>query len=816
MLETLDTYNKDIVIMGDFNIHVNNTSDQYGLRLLELLNDTAYRNQINVSTCQTGNTLDLVIDSYVKPTVVLTEISSDLSISDHSLIRFDINVSSYYSKIEKLISFRKYDDERSFRENVLSFLQLPRFPASSSAQTEMINTTLSQQRDVIFPLITKLIMFSGSAPWYNGRCKNAKTKCRRMERKYKKRRSASNREQYVCALKDSAKTIRQAKKDFYKKFFEDTRASPRRLYAAISQILGKVQEKPLPRQADTDPGTLSTTLNTYLYEKITGIKTSLSETVSSPLILAPELVTSRFDSFDSIGDQSFEDISRRCRITTCELDPVDFRKVSPGFLKAHFIRVINTTFATATFPESEKKGLIHPLLKSFDLDTEALSSYRPIAHITYISKLIETAIYFQLSKYIFDNNLLPATQSAYRPGHSTESALVAIHSDIIENLDRGKHTLAVYLDMSSAFDCVEHELLLKELETIGVQGKALQLLRSYLSDRQVQVSIRSHHSETRRLECGVPQGSVLGPLLFSGLGFEHHIYADDAQLYISFDDGEVADVRAKMESALLQTKSFLADINLQLNLSKTKYIIFSPKHKPSIRHDFGCLQFGETRLYPSSHVKSLGVTFDQDLNFKMQIDNVIKSCNFSLHNLYVARDYLPRDLLISTVTQEVFSRIDYCNALYLGLPKQQLFRLQKVINRCARLINRLPRHVPITPHLKSLHFLPIGQRIDFKVLSLTFATLSTKKPEYLHQLLPEGYRGRLVQPAALGGHVFTERAFFFSAPRLFSKLPLDIRNSETVKKFKTRLKTYLFDDAFDHKLESMLHYAPSTDFIMRL
>ena len=827
LLESLRSLDKDIVFIGDYNLHVNDPADMYGSRFLDLLNDTAFQNHVTVSTCTSGNTLDLVIDSYVKPTVTIREIESDLSFSDHSLILFDVCKSPYYSKTEKLIQFRKYEKYRLFIDSVLSSLNSSRPPTSSSEQTESINSTLRSYRDSIFPVIEKLILFSGSSPWYNGQCKSAKAKCRRMERNYKRRPTIENRRSYITALNDSAKTVRFAKRDFYKKFFEESRTNPRKLHAAVANILGKISEKPLPKQAAKEPLVLSNTVNTYLYEKIAGIKVGLSSAITSPLIIPIDHVTTNFDSFTDIGEITYDSIARKCRITSCDLDPIDFRKVSPNFLKSHFIRVINTTFATATFPESEKRGLIHPMLKSFDLDIEELSSYRPITNIPFIAKLIETAIYFQLSKYIFDNDILPATQSAYRPGHSTESALVAVHSDIIENLDRGKNTLAIYLDLSSAFDSVDHELLLSELTSIGVTGSALALLRSYLTDRQVQVSIRGHISEPRHLEYGVPQGSVLGPLLFSiytrklstlltNLGFQHHIYADDAQLYIAFDDTEVDKTRQKAETALLKIKNFMTRMKLQLNLSKTKYIIFSPKNKARIINEFGSLQFGDIQLQPSSEVKSLGVTFDQELTFKKHIDNVIKACNFSIHNLYVARDFLPRDVLISTVTQEVLSRIDYCNSLYSGLPKYQLYRLQKIINRCARLINRLPRHVPITPHLKALHFLPIGQRIDFKILSLTHAALITRKPKYLIEHLHESNSGRLIQPAAPGGHKFTERAFFFTAPRLHSRLPNELRSCETLFKFKKLLKTYLFRDAFDHKLESLLHYEPSSDFIIRI
>ena len=824
LLESLNPVLHDIVIMGDFNFHVNEPNDIYGTKLTDLLTDNAYANRIHVPTFQSGNTLDLVIDSYIKPSVMITEVSTDLSFSDHALVLFNLLRTPYYARVEKSITFRKYEDHRAFQDCVLADLERSKTP-NSSQFTARMNAALGTYCEILFPLITKAILHSGSSPWYTGHCKIAKAKCRKTERQYRKHKTSENRQRYLTALRDSAKTIKRAKSDYYCKFFKDTRTSPRKLHAAVSYILGKVTEKPLPRLADSAPQELSIEMSSYLYEKIAGLKAELATLPTSPLVLPLENFTARFDSFNSIGESSFDDIYRKCRITYCDLDPIDFRKISPIFLKQHFMRVINTTFATSAFPESEKRGLIHPLLKSFDLDIDDLKSYRPITNITYIAKLIETAMYFQLSKFVFDNDLLPANQSAYRPGYSTESALVRIHSDIIRSLDIGQHTIAVYLDMSSAFDSVDHELLLRELSSIGIRGSALELIRSYLTDRVVQVSIRSHRSEPRNLEFGVPQGSVLGPLLFSlytrklsslltSLGFPHHIYADDAQFYISFNDGEVHLVREKITEALKQIKNLMTTLRLKLNLSKTKFMIFSPKNKRHISENFGHIQFDGKDVYPSSEVKSLGITFDSQLTFRKQIDNVIKSCNFSLYNLQVARDHLPRDVLINTVTQEVLSRLDYCNSLYLCLPKYQLFRLQKIINRCARLIYRLPKRAPISQYLRSLHFLPIGQRIDNKIITLSHAAVTTGKPGYLHELFTESIRGNIVHPAAPSGHKFVERAFFFSAPRLYSKLPSELRGCINMTVFKKRVKTLLFDDAYDHKLDSLLHYEPNSEFIM--
>ena len=257
-------------------------------------------------------------------------------------------------------------------------------------------------------------------------------------------------------------------------------------------------------------------------------------------------------------------------------------------------------------------------------------------------------------------------------------------------------------------------------------------------------------------------------------------------------------------------------MKLKLNFSKTRLILFSPRrHSASMRRDFGHLVLDGNEIHPADEVKILGFTFDSKLTFDSQIAGLVKTCNFALHGIQVARDYLPHDLLIATVTHEILSRLDYCNSLYLCLPKYQLYRLQKIMNRAARLIFKLPRHAHISPYLKRLHWLPIGPRIDYKIALITFKALRHGQPLYLGNLLGElDRRGHLQHPSSLGGHMISNRSFAYAAPRIFNAVPTLITMQASTETFKKHLKTYMFEDAFHHMLDSLLHYTPSSDFFI--
>ena len=436
-------------------------------------------------------------------------------------------------------------------------------------------------------------------------------------------------------------------------------------------------------------------------------------------------------------------------------------------------------------------------------------------------------MYEQLVDHLTVNRVLPVRQSAYRKHHSTESALTHLHSDLITHMDQSLHTLLLSLDLSSAFDSIDHNLLLDELSNVGVRGGALELIRSYLTGRHVQVAIGNAISDPLPLQYGVPQGSVLGPLLFSlytrrlsqlldDMGLSYHMYADDTQVYCTFRDEEFQAIKDKITSALHSIKSWLASMKLRLNFSKTKVILFSPKHRRLImKEQFGSLNLVGDEIKLSSEVKILGVIFDDALNFNTQISSVVRACNFALHGIQVAREFLPRDILISTVTHEVLTRLDYCNSLYIALPKYQLRRLQLVMNRAARLIFGLPRRAHITPSLRRLHWLPIGPRIDYKVILIAYKAQRFAQPEYIARLLPASERsGRLQHAVSIGGHRFSERSFQYAAPRLFNKIPPGVTSSIFIETFKARLKTFIFTSAHDHCLDSLLHYSPCNDYIM--
>ena len=407
-------------------------------------------------------------------------------------------------------------------------------------------------------------------------------------------------------------------------------------------------------------------------------------------------------------------------------------------------------------------------------------------------------------------------QSAYRKGHSTETALLRVHNDVVSAVDKGYGVCLIMLDLSAAFDTVDHTILLTFLEEyVGLDGPALDIFKSYLSDRTQCVSINGVLSELSELMYGVPQGSVLGPIAFCiytiPLGailkhyeIDYHIYADDTQLYCSFDVHSINDVIGSLSNCISDIRSWMIRNKLKINDDKTEFLVISsPQSKLSTDIK---IKIGKSEIIPSSSCKSLGVMLDNHMAMDVQIRSVCKSTLYHIRNISAIRQLIPQSAAASLVHSLVTSRLDYCNSLLYGVPACKLQQLQRVQNIAARVVTltRCSQENHITPILKSLHWLPIKIRIDFKILLLTYKCVNSLAPEYLCNLVikktcPRPLRSEKLELLKIPKtrlKTYGDRSFQYAAAVEWNKLPLDIRVSPSVTCFKSNLKTYLFQQYF--------------------
>ena len=477
--------------------------------------------------------------------------------------------------------------------------------------------------------------------------------------------------------------------------------------------------------------------------------------------------------------------------------------------------ITNVSLSKGVMPSNLKEAVLIPLLKKVFLDPELFKNFRPVSNLTFLSKLIERVVALRLHDHMKLNNLYEEFQSSYRKCHSTETALTAVHDDILRHIDERRNVILLLLDLSAAFDTIDHVILLSRMQAyLGVSDTALEWFKSYLTDRKQSVLLNGVRSKSIPLTCGVPQGSVLGPILFtiymlplgkiiSRHGIQYHMYADDCQLYTTFSSTNGADCVANMEALIHDIRSWYAENMLKLNEEKTEMLLIGSKYRQiPILPD---LYVGSSIITPASQVKNLGVTMDTKFTMVPHINNTMRAAFFKIREISYYRKFLTMPCAKTLIHAYITSRLDYCNGLLYGLPVQQLNRLQSIMNSSARLVTMTRKFDHTTPVLQELHWLPVNFRVQFKVLLLVFKSLHGLAPSYLSNKLcrrpNKGLRADNqllldVPKSSLQLKFYGDRAFSVAGPTLWNALPKDIRLCKSVDSFKSNLKTHLFKKAF--------------------
>ena len=386
---------------------------------------------------------------------------------------------------------------------------------------------------------------------------------------------------------------------------------------------------------------------------------------------------------------------------------------------------------------------------------------------------------------------------------------------MLNGIDTGNICVLNLLDMSAAFDTLDIPLSRLNV-SFGISGTALAWFKSYLSERKQKVKINNFLSEGVKVHLGVPQGSVLGPVLFtlytlplSGIikmsNIDYHSYADDNHTYKSVKVEEVKNQVNNSSKCISSVKEWMDRNKQKLNDTKTEYMLAGKASLLSIC-DKPPMNINGTEILPTSKVKNVGVIFDDELTMSDQISSLCQQMFGQIRKISLYRNYLTDDVVIQLMVSLVLSRMDYCNSLLTGLPDYLITKLQRVQNCAAKICFRKRKSDHVTPLLKALHWLPVKERIEYKIATLCHKHFHGKLPSYLSSLLKRPLNTRSLRSSddqtilykpIKNMKTYGERSFEFYAPLTWNSLPREIRELDSHATFKKRLKTHLFLKAFD-------------------
>uniref|UniRef100_A0AAY4ENN7 Reverse transcriptase domain-containing protein n=1 Tax=Denticeps clupeoides TaxID=299321 RepID=A0AAY4ENN7_9TELE len=789
-----------LTLLGDFNLP---SAQLQSSCLLPLLHSFSLTNSNISPTHKGGNVLDLVF-SRPSPTSDLS--STPLHISDHHFLTFTLTVPTGSTTVPRPSFIRQNlhtVSPSSVSSCILSHLPTPDSFLSLPLETatNSLLTSLSLSIDQLCPISTKPKRTSPPAPWLSDTLRSN----RAAERKYKKSQLDSDLLDYQNLLRKFSTNLTTAKTAFYKTKLEASAHNPQKLHNIFLSLLNP----------PTSPAPTSLTADDFA-NFFTGKIKKICETFSTTNPTLPsENSTTTLNQFSKITSDEIIQIISTGNRTTCPLDPIPsamFQTISPDLIPFTSY-IINGSISSGHVPSAFKTARVLPILKKPTADPTDINNYRPVSLLSFLSKILERCVYNQLSLHLSQNNLLDPNQSGFRTAHSTETALLAVTEQLHAARLAKLSSVLILLDLSAAFDTVNHKTLLSILKRLGIRGSAWQWFASYLDERSYQVTWKGSTSTSRRLSTGVPQGSVLGPLRFSlytrslgevisSHGLSYHCYADDTQLLFSFPPSDLH-AASKISACLTDISSWMAAHHLQLNPTKTELIFIPADSSP---HQDLAIYLDNSQLSPSATARNLGVTIDNQLSFSTHISNLSRSCRFLLYNIRRIRPYLSTQATQLLVQSLVISRLDYCNSLLAGLPLCTIRPLQLIQNAAARLIFNLPKFSHTTPLLRSLHWLPVAARIRFKILMLAYKAKHGAAPSYLTalitprtapRLLRASSTARLVPPSLKVKGKHSSRLFSVLAPRWWNELPLEVRTAQSLSTFKRQLKTFLFKEYLD-------------------
>jgi hypothetical protein len=823
VLDRVATFVDPIYVVGDVNIRLDRVDDPLSRHFTDILTSHGLVCHVTTSTHQRGGLLDVVAsrDDLPSPSVDVIDVKDDVGddLSDHRLLRWSaplLRPRPVYSSVTSR-PWRQLDVD-VFRDRLASSRLC--CPGSWSeldvdGLARLYNDELTTVLDDMLPARTVRCRRRPSDPWFDNDCRKAKRETRRLERAARQAAPNSAAAAAAAAAWTTQRRIYRAllrrRETFWREKIDSERSSPRRLWRSIDALLGRGRAPPCDIIGAVE-------LHRFFDEKVANVRT-LTEAAPPPSFTsAPPHC--EFFTFKPLTVDDVVAAVRALPDKQCSTDPVPTRllKESVDVLAPFYVQLFNRSLSDGSVPAVFKAAYITPLLKKTDLDQADVKSYRPISNLSVLSKLLERLVARQLLDYLNTKGLLPELQSAYRAHHSTETAVIKVLADILMALDAGNLTMLTLLDLSAAFDTVDHATLLRRLEkSYGLGGQVLNWFSSYLDDRMQRVRCGTSTSAFAKVCCGVPQGSVLGPILFllytadvmrliQRHDLHPHLYADDTQIYGFCRPSATMQLQDQSSACIDEVSAWMEANRLQLNTAKTEILWCASSRR---QHQIPQLpvRVGTDAVMPATSVRDLGIYLDSDASMATHVSRTVSSCFAVLRQIRSIRRSVSRPVLTSLVVSLVLPRLDYCNATLAGLPGHLMSRLQSVLNAAARLVYSARKYDHVTPLLRDLHWLRIQQRIEFKLAALVYCCLHGLAPSYLtteFQRVSDIDSRRRLRSASTVALVVPmtrltsigDRAFPVVAARVWNSLPPHVTSSPSLSSFKRALKTELFIRSF--------------------
>ena len=479
--------------------------------------------------------------------------------------------------------------------------------------------------------------------------------------------------------------------------------------------------------------------------------------------------------------------------------PAKILKLSAEIIAPSLTYIFNLSLESGIYINEWKRARVTPIYKSED--KTKCENYRPISILPEISKVFEKEVFRQLYGYLTDNDLLSKHQSGFRPKHSTVSALIQMCDNWLSNMDVGKINCVVFLDIRKAFDSINHEILLNKMNlNFGISGNALKWFDSYIKDREQQCIVNGQLSSSKKIICGVPQGSILGPLLFllyindmpdSLNNTTPSLYADDSEIYASSDNS--GDLISKLNEDLKNLSRWMRKNKLQIHPTKSKYMFIGSSYNIKNNICNEPILINSTPVPRVTNYKCLGVNLDDKLCWDSHIEMICKKVAAGIAAIKRVKPFVPPEMLKVIYNALVQPYFDYCSPLWdncgIGLKE----KLQKYQNRAARILTGATYDIRTADVFETLAWETLEKRRDYLKSIFMYKILNNLAAPNLNRMFykmsncPISYNLRnsdtdlvLPQPKT----EFKKRSFSYNGAFLWNNLSVEAKKANTLTSFK--------------------------------
>lgn len=807
LVERLD-FSQLYIFIGDFNIRWDIIDDTYSKRLHNISRHFGLKQFISQPTRITDTTSSIIDLLFTNCYEIQVNMQIAPKITDHEIIGINLNCHHPVSDLD--LKFRILD----YNKISLSLIDANWLYGCTNTNNvfESFINNIKIALDKECPVIKKQAKKYNE--WFNDTIKETIRNRDLAYKQFKINKNGENWRTYTSNRNEVVKVLRKEKQNYYENKIDNLKHNPKLMWRTLkniikpkanhnisSLIIGGVEKNEH----------LEEELNIYFISSVDLIVDGLKNNSYHPnrnalfenRALQPGIY---FREFNIINLTKLRKIVFKQQNKFSD-DEIDFKLIKNTFdiIGYPLLHIINTSLNSGKFPEILKTSLITPVAKV--PGTRLAEEHRPINTLPALEKILEIVVHDQLTEFINNNKLLHENQSGFRENHSCETALQKIINDFKYSIDKGEVVITVFLDLKRAFEVVNREFLLKKLcQYFGIVDTAYEWFKSYLYGRSQQTKINKIKSEKLCNNNGVPQGSVLGPMLFTlfindifqvnSEGCKMHLFADDTIIYLSGTN--VKQVIQKINITLELINEWFTTNGLMVNAKKSKYMIIGSNKYLNQNIDM-CVKYSGEHLEKVVTMKYLGIIIDNKLTFNDHINYICKKISKKLGFAYRVSKHLTlntRKTIYNTIIKPHF---EYCSSILYMCNDTNISKLQLLQNRCMRFILKYNRYANINIMQCTLNWFSVKDNIKYRTLIFLYKLHNNLLPTYLsaniqHRRDIHNYNTRQRNHININfsNLMKTKSSIYDKGAAEFNKLPEFIKQAKNVVLFKKYLYKFMY------------------------